>query len=74
VEISVEIFGQLLPGTERLRTLNLDFPVTARDVANTLGLEPTEVGMIVIDHVQCGFDTRLTPGCRLCFFPPMMGG
>jgi hypothetical protein len=74
MSIEVEIFGQLLPRTQRRQTLEMKRPVLVREVANILGLKPEEVGLITIDGVQSEMEDSVGPGCRLCFFPHMSGG
>ena len=72
--VDVELFGQLLPGAQRRQTLSLERSLTVQDVAILLGLDPTEVGLVVINGVQSGMQDRVPPDCRLCFFPPVSGG
>lgn len=72
--IDVELFGQLLPGTPRRQNLKLDRPVTVAEVAERLGLVPEQVGLILIDGVQCEMEAPVPPACRLCFFPLLSGG
>ena len=74
MSIEIEIFGQLLPLTERCQVLGMKHPVLVREVANLLGLNPEEVGLITIDGVQSEMEDSVEPGCRLCFFPYMTGG
>lgn len=74
MSIEVEIFGQLLPHTQRRQTLDMKRPVLVREVANILGLKPEEVGLITINGVQSEMEDAVEPGCRLCFFPHMSGG
>lgn len=74
MQIEVELFGQLLPETERLQTLNLARPMNVQEVADLLGLNLEEVGLIVIDGVQSEDQDTVPSGSRLCFFPPMTGG
>jgi hypothetical protein len=74
MSIEVEIFGQLLPLTERRQYLGMKQPVLVREVAILLGLESEEVGLITIDGVQSEMDDVVEPGSRLCFFPYMTGG
>ena len=74
MNIEVEIFGQLLPRTQRRQTLEMKHLVLVREVANILGLKPEEVGLITIDGVQSEMEDSVDPGCRLCFFPHMSGG
>jgi len=72
--VDVELFGQLLPGAQRRQTLSLERSLTVRDVAILLGLDPAEVGLIVINGVQSGMQDCVPLDCRLCFFPPVSGG
>jgi hypothetical protein len=74
MSIEVEIFGQLLPLTERRQFLGVKRPVLVREVADIIGLKSEEVGLITIDGVQSEMEDLVEPGCRLCFFPYMSGG
>ena len=74
MEIEVELFGQLSVGKQRKQNLNLDQPLEVREVAVLLGLNLEQIGLITIDGVQSEMEDVLSPGCRLCFFPPMSGG
>jgi len=74
VSIDLEIFGQLLQGQPRRRTLEMPEKSTARDVARAIGLNFADIGMIAIDGVQSQLDDPVRPGCRLCFFPYLAGG
>ena len=76
--VSVEVFGQLLPGEERCYTLTTDYPnedpMKVQDAALLLGLKLEEVGLITINGVQSEMRDLLTDECRLCFFPYLSGG
>jgi len=74
MSIEIELFGQLLPGTQRRQMMTMTRPVSVQEVANILGLKLEEVGLITIDGVQSEKEDTVKPGCRLCFFPPMSGG
>ena len=74
MSIDLEIFGQLLQGQPRRRTLEMPEKSTARDVARAIGLNFADIGMIAIDGVQSQLDDPVRPGCRLCFFPYLAGG
>ncbi len=74
MSIEVELFGQLLPQTQRNQTLSVKDPVPVKEIANAIGLSPEEVGLITIDGVQSEMEDLVKPGCRLCFFPYMTGG
>lgn len=74
MSIEIEIFGQLLPLTERRQVLGTKQPVLVREVADLLGLKPEEVGLITIDGIQSDMEDLVDPGSRLCFFPYMTGG
>jgi molybdopterin converting factor small subunit len=72
--VDVELFGQLSPGVQRRQTLSLERPTTVYEVAILLGLDPEEVGLIVINGVLSQMQDPVSPDCRLCFFPPVSGG
>jgi len=74
MSIEIELFGQLLPQTQRSQTLSVKRPVLVKEIANLIGLIPEEVGLITIDGVQSEMEDLVQPGCRLCFFPYMTGG
>ena len=74
MSIDVEVFGQLLGGKRRRETLPLPHPVSVLEVANILGLQPEDVGLITVDGVQSEMPDTVRPGSRVCFFPPMSGG
>ena len=70
----MELFGQLLPGSQRRQTLSSEQPLCVRDVAASLGLDPEAIGLITINSVQSELEDLVPPGSRLCFFPHMSGG
>ena len=72
--IDVEIFGQLLPGQPRRRSMETKEQTTAREIALAIGLDLAEVGLVAIDGVQSQVDDAVQPNSRLCFFPYMSGG
>jgi molybdopterin converting factor small subunit len=74
MEISVKLGGQLLLGTPRRRELALKYPIKVSDLALLLGLEPDEIGLIVIDRVQSELDDEISTDCTVSFFPYMSGG
>ena len=74
MSIEIELFGQLLPGTQRHQMLNVERSVSVQEVAQILGLKLEEVGLITIDGAQSEKEDAVKPGSRLCFFPPMSGG
>ena len=72
--VQVELFGQLAPGAQRTRMLTLEQPMTVQQIAMQLGLEPEQIGLIVINGVQRELHDPVPGDCRLCFFPPVSGG
>ncbi len=72
--VDIELFGQLLPGQPRRRSLELKEPATARDLAQKIGLHLEEIGLVMIDGVQSDLDNHVQPNSRLCFFPYVSGG
>jgi hypothetical protein len=74
VAIDLELFGQLLPGQPRRRTLEIEEPESVRKLAECIGLDPAEIGLVTINGVQSGLDDRVSSDARLCFFPYITGG
>ena len=72
--IDIEIFGQLLPGQPRRRTMDIQKPETARSLAQGIGLDIAEIGLVTINGVQSGLDEPVSPDSRICFFPYITGG
>jgi hypothetical protein len=74
VAVDVELFGRLSTGMRRRQDLSLERTMTVREVAALVGVNPEEVGLIVINGIQGEMDDPVPLNCRLCFFPPMSGG
>lgn len=72
--IEIELFGQLAPHLPRRQSLTLERAMTAQEIARQLGLNPDEIGLIVINGVQRELDDVVPADGRLCFFPPVSGG
>ncbi|MBN1570847.1 MAG: MoaD/ThiS family protein [Acidobacteria bacterium] len=72
--VDIEVFGQLLPNQPRRRAVEIQKPATVRDLAGLIGLDPEEIGLVMIDGVQSGLDHDVQPDSRLCFFPYVSGG
>lgn len=72
--VELEVFGALLPPDRRRQILHIDGRTTVRQVADSLGLKPDDIGLITIQGVQSELDHIVPPGCRLCLFPPLSGG
>ncbi len=72
--VDIEIFGQLLPGKPRRLTFEIQGRAAVRDIANALGLDPEEIGLVTVDNVQSELDDPVQVDSRLCFFPYVSGG
>jgi hypothetical protein len=72
--VDVELFGQLVPDAQRRQVLQLERPMSAKEIAILLGVDPNRVGLIAIDGVQSEMEDLVPPDGRLCFFPPISGG
>jgi len=49
-------------------------PGTVADVLARLGVDPAEVGIVVVDGRQSNLNELLPASCRVSIFPPMAGG
>ena len=74
MSLEVELSGQLLPGTDRRLTLHLDRAMTVHEVVDRLGMDPEEIGLIVVNGIQSELDDLVPLDGRVCFYPPMTGG
>jgi molybdopterin converting factor small subunit len=74
LEIKVELFGQLRKGRNKVIELQLQSGATVRDAVIQLGLDPEEIGMMVVNGIQSELTDPLPPGCRLALFPYISGG
>ncbi len=74
LSFEVEIFGALLPRAERRQRLTAEAPLTVRDVALRLGIDPEAVGLATVNGVQVMLDDHVPPDSRVCLFPPLSGG
>ena len=72
--IEFEAFGALLPPGRRLQFLNMRDGMTVREIAESQGIDPEDIGLVTIDGRQSDLDSTVPTGCRLCVFPPMSGG
>jgi molybdopterin converting factor small subunit len=74
VAVDIEVFGQLLPNQPRRRTVELQEPATVRDLAQRIGLDVEEIGLVMVNGIQSELDHSVQPDSRLCFFPYISGG
>jgi molybdopterin converting factor small subunit len=74
VEVTIKLGGQLLLGNPRNQKLTLEHPMTVLDLAFLLGLEPDEVGLIVINGIQSELEDQISADCTVSFFPYLSGG
>jgi hypothetical protein len=74
VAVDIEIFGQLVHNQPRRRSMEIQGPTTARDLARAVGLDLDEIGLVTIDGVQSGLEDGVRSDSRLCFFPYVSGG
>lgn len=74
MEVTVKLGGQFLLGNPKSQKLTFDPPMTVLDLALLLGLEPDEIGLIVINGVQSELEDEISADCIISFFPYMSGG
>jgi hypothetical protein len=74
LEIKVELFGQLRKGRNKVIALQLQSGAAVRDAVIQLGVNPEELGMIIVNGIQSELTDPLPPDCRLALFPYISGG
>ncbi len=72
--LEIELFGGLCPNLPRRQMVARARATTIAEVAESIGLNPDEVGLIVLNGVQSEWEDIAPVSGRLCFFPPVMGG
>ena len=72
--VEVEIFGQLTGKLPRRQQMTLEHSLPARKLAVRLGLNPNEIGLVVINGKQADMQEEVPMDCRISFFPPLSGG
>jgi hypothetical protein len=74
VTIEIEVFGQLLPGQPRKQIREFEAPSKAGDIAESIGLDFEEIGLVTINGVQSKLGDPVQSDARICFFPYITGG
>lgn len=54
--------------------LNLDGPLTVRELAEKLGLPLAEIKIVMLNGRHASFDTRINDNDRIGYFPAVGGG
>jgi hypothetical protein len=72
--VELEVYGQLTDKLPRRQTLKLEKRTTIAELAAQMGLKKSEVGMVVVNGKQAKLGDQIPADCRLCLFPPLMGG
>lgn len=72
--VDIEFFGQLSAGGKKKLSLQLEHSITVEEIVRQLGLDPEEVGLVVINGIQSEMQDPLISDCRLALFPYITGG
>lgn len=74
MKVEIEVFGQLLPGRPRKQIMEFEPPAKAGDIAESIGLDLGEIGLVTINGAQSKLGDPVQPDARICFFPYITGG
>jgi len=74
MEIRVKLFATFRNGRFREKTLEFNRGATVSQIIRTLGIDPEEVGVTMINSRHCSMKDRPAPNDALAIFPMVGGG
>jgi hypothetical protein len=72
--VEVELYGNLALQMPRRQKFELEHPMTAKELAIDLGLDPTGIGLVAINGKHEDINQVVPKDGRVCFFPHLSGG
>ena len=74
MEITVRLYLTFRTGRHRTESHAYQVGVTAAEVARSLGIRDTDIGMVLVNNNQAELEQELVPGDTLSLFPLVGGG
>lgn len=74
MKITVKLFATFRIGREKVQQLELSSETTPGDIIKSLGIEPEEVAILLINGMDGQLGSSLKDGDLLAIFPPVGGG
>ncbi len=74
MKVSVKLFAFFREGRFKIEEREYPEPTTVSEVVAGLGIDPEEVGVLMINSRHCQFETLIEEGDSLAIFPVIGGG
>lgn len=74
MKITVKLFATFRDGREKVQVLELEVGKTPEDVIAILGIEKSEVAILLVNGRDGQFDKPLIESDLIALFPPVGGG
>ncbi len=74
VDIKVKLFAYFREGRFKEAAFRYDEGTTPGAIVTALGIDPDDVGVIMVNNRQAGMDTVLADGDTVAVFPKIGGG
>ncbi|MBU3190797.1 MoaD/ThiS family protein [Clostridium bowmanii] len=74
MKITVKLFATFRDGREKIQFLDVEQGKTTEDVITILGIEKSEVAILLLNGRDEQFDRPLVEGDLIALFPPVGGG
>ncbi|MFT5874818.1 MAG: molybdopterin synthase sulfur carrier subunit [Clostridium sp.] len=74
VKITVKLFATFRDGRDKIQFLEVAEGKTPKDIIANLGIEESEVAILLVNGRDGQFDKALLEGDLIALFPPVGGG
>ena len=72
--VEVRLFATLRDNREKVSDIPWRETITGRDVLGSLGIDPEDVSIFLVNGVRSNPDVKLKPDDIIALFPPVGGG
>jgi sulfur-carrier protein len=74
MDLTVKLFAYFRENRFSKQVRQYDPGTTVREIVVSLGIDPEEVGVIMLNSRHCDLDRRPSPGDTVAIFPEIGGG
>ncbi len=74
MRITVKLFATFRDGRQKIYDMDLPEVTTVQNIISSLGIEKSEVAILLINGRDGDFDKELVEGDTVSLFPPVGGG
>lgn len=74
MKITAKLFATFRDGREKIQTFELPEGTTVEDITALLGIEKSEIAILLVNGRNSKFEKVLEEGDILALFPPVGGG